>query len=303
MAEHTLSARPPNLHSRWDSSLAPVLTVDPGDTVVFETTDATGDQLAPTATVADLMAVDRDRTHTLTGPVAIHGAAPEDTLVVQILEIVPREWGLNYNRVGAGLLPEDFPRHDLRVLRWRNVEGGIAFGPGVRLPLRPFMGIYGVAPAAPGPHRTREPGPFGGNLDCRELGPGATLYLPVQVPGALFSTGDGHAVQGDGEVCVTAVEVGMQRVRLCFDVRPGERLPRPQAETPTHYVTFGLDTDLDVAAEQATRDMIAYLGRSRGLSAADAYGLCSCIVDLRITQAVNGVRGVHALLPKDIFVS
>lgn len=303
MAEHTLPARPPNLHWRWDNALPPALTIDPVDTVVFETTDATGGQLTPDATLADLLTVDRDRLHTITGPVAIRGASPGDTLVVHILEIVPREWGFNWNRPGAGLLADDFPAPSMRAFRWRNADGAIHFGPGIRLPLRPFMGIYGVAPAVPGAHRTREPGVFGGNLDCRHLGPGATLYLPVQVPGALFSTGDGHAVQGDGEVNVTAVETGMQRVRLRFELRAGERLPRPQAETPTHYLTFGLDEDLDVAAQQALRDMIAYLGRAHGLPPAEAYRLCSLIVDLHVTQAVNGVRGVHAMLPKGIFTA
>ncbi len=303
MAEHTLSAQPPNLHTRWDNSLPPVLAVDPGDTVVFETTCSTGGQLTPNSAVDDLAALDRGRVHTLTGPVAVRGAEPGDTLIVQVLEVVPREWGFNFTRPEAGLLSEDFPLHSLRVLHWRNADGSIPFAPGVRLPLRPFMGVCGVAPASPGAHRTRQPGAFGGNMDCRELGPGATLYLPVQVPGALFSTGDCHAVQGDGEVCVSALETAAHRARLRFDLRPGERLPRPRAETATHYITFGFDPDLGVAAQQAVRDMVAHLVRTRALSPIDAYALCSLIVDLRITQAVNGTRGVHAMLPKSIFAS
>ncbi|MBI3969087.1 MAG: acetamidase/formamidase family protein [Chloroflexi bacterium] len=300
---HHLSAQPPNLRNRWNNQYQPVLTIDPGDTVVFETLDASEDQLRLDFTAADVLTMDRGKSHCLTGPVAVRGADPGDVLAVHIEEIIPRTYGFNYSRPGAGGLPDDFAEPWIRALTWEPGATRVRFAPGIEIPLRPFLGVMGVAPAADGEFRTFAPGPHGGNLDNKELVAGATLYLPVWVPGALFATGDGHATQGDGEVSVTAIECGMERVQLRFELRKGGNLPRPQAETPTHFITMGLDEDLDEAARQALRDMIAYLGATRAMQPLEAYGFCSLAVDLRVTQIVNGVKGVHAMLPKSVFTS
>lgn len=312
MATHFLPARPEHLHTRWDRSLPPVLSVYPGDVVVLETVEGMGGQIDPATVAVQLDGLDRTRLHTLTGPVAVRGARPGDVLAITVLEIRPSEHGINYHRPGVGLLPDLFP--DSHLLHFRLDEDrrwaeAIAWSTGetqhplafpLHLPVRPFMGIYGVAPAEPGAHRTIPPGAHGGNLDCKELGPGATLYLPVQVEGALFSTGDGHASQGDGEVNVTGLEIAMERVVLQFDLRRDLDLTMPRAETPTHHITFGIDPDLDLAARQAVTEMVDHLGALYGLERNLAYALCSLSVDLHITQAVNGIRGVHALFPKAV---
>lgn len=302
MARHHLPAIAPNLHTRWDRSLPPALIVDPGDVVVFETTEGMGGQIRPGTTAADLDGIDRSRLHTLTGPVAVRGARPGDVLAVTVLELVPAVHGANYHRPGVGLLPEEFQQAHLRHFHLDAERRWTDFATGIRLPVRPFMGIYGVAPAQPGAHSTIPPGRHGGNLDCKELGVAAIIYLPVQVEGALFSTGDGHACQGDGEVNVTALEIAMERAEMRLDLAPGMGLDFPRAETPTHHICFGLGSDLESAVRMAVREMIVYLVEGRGLNRDDAYTLCSVAVDLRVTQVVNGVKGVHAMLPKSIFV-
>jgi acetamidase/formamidase len=240
----------------------------------------------------------------MTGPIYINGAEPGDTLEVRILEYkLNQDWGWNLILPLYGTLPEDFP--NLRRLHIPlDLEAMVAELPwGMKVPLSPFMGQLGVAPPPSyGRISSFEPREHGGNFDNKDLLPGATVYLPVWNEGALFSTGDGHAVQGHGEVCLTAIECGMIGTFELI-VRKDLRLKFPRAETPTHHMTMGLNEDLDDAAKQAVREMIALLGEIAGLSAEDAYTLCSIAVDLRVTETVGGNKGIHAMLPKSILNS
>jgi acetamidase/formamidase len=240
--------------------------------------------------------------HFMTGPVAIEGAQPGDVLEVEILEIrlrSPYAWMMI--EPGAGALPEEFPYLRKKLVRLDERNKTAEFAPGIRIPVRPFFGNLGVAPPE-GRLNSAPPGYHAGNLDNRHLVAGTRLYIPVQVPGALFAAGDGHAAQGDGEVCVTALETNLTGV-FRFTVRKDMKLRWPRAETPTHIITMGLDPSLDEAARRAAREMIDYLTTERGLSRDDAYMLTSAAVDLRVTQVVDGVKGVHAMLPKSIFGS
>jgi acetamidase/formamidase len=200
---------------------------------------------------------------------------------------------------GSGVLPEEFRRQRQKLVPLDQVNMVGEFAPGIRVPLRPFFGNVGVAPAT-GRAGSLQPSFIGGNLDNKWLVAGTKVYLPVQVPGALFETGDGHAAQGDGELCGTAIETNLTGV-FRFAVRKGMKLLAPRAETPTHVITMGFNESLDEAARLATREMVDYLSTERGLSRDDAYLLASVAVDLHVTQAVNGVKGVHAMLPKAIF--
>jgi acetamidase/formamidase len=239
--------------------------------------------------------------HILTGPVAITGAEPGDVLEVEILDVrLRQDWGYNLIRPLAGTLPDDF--HEPRLLNipldQTRMVGRLPWG--LDLPLAPFFGVMGVAPPpAWGRITSLIPRAMGGNLDNKELRPGAKLYLPVFVPGALFSCGDGHGVQGDGEVCVTAIETALQG-RFKLTLRRDLRLDYPRAETPTHYMTMAMDPDLDQCVVRALRDMIALLGEKRNLSREDAYTLCSLAADLRVTQTVNGSKGIHCMIAKTV---
>jgi acetamidase/formamidase len=223
-------------------------------------------------------------------------------LDVHILDIqLPVDWGYNVMRPLRGTLPEDFPF--FRALHFPiDKARGVAKTPwGIELPLTPFFGVMGNAPRASyGSVSTMAPREFGGNIDLKELTPGAVLSLPVFNEGALFSAGDGHGLQGDGEVNLAALEVCLDGT-FEFRLRKGAGLTFPRAETPTHWITFGFDEDLDDAAKQALREMIKLLGEKRGLAPVDAYALCSLAVDLRVTQLVDGNKGVHAMAPKSLF--
>lgn len=285
------------VHYDWDPDRAPVLYVDPGDEVVFETRSGEDGQLRPDSTAADLAGVDWRRLHALTGPVAVRGAEPGDVLAVDILSLVPDRWGFVMHRPGAGLL--DSPAPYLRTCAI-DVDGGVAwFGP-VRVPLHPMLGIMGVADTTR--LTTRIPGRHGGNLDCRRLTTGCTLLLPVRVPGALFSCGDGHAVQGDGEVCITGLETAMTaRLRFRLKKRAGWSLPR--LEDDEVVAVLGAGPDLETAAREALRDLVAALAAQLRLPEPDAYALASLVVDIEVNQLVNHhpggrVVGARASLPK-----
>ncbi len=237
--------------------------------------------------------------HILTGPVAVQGAEPGDVLQIDILEVgLRQDWGYNFINPLSGTLPTEFDRFHKTVLPLDG-DRGIATMPwGLELPLAPFFGVMGVAPpAAWGRISTIEPRVHGGNLDNKELVAGTTLYLPVFVEGALFSCGDGHGVQGDGEVCVTAIETALQG-RFRLTVRKDLDVTYPEAETPGHLITMGLHADLDRAVEIALRRMIAVVEREVGITRAEAYMLCSLAGDLRITQTVNREKGVHMMMAK-----
>jgi len=205
--------------------------------------------------------------------------------------------------LGVGGLPEDFPDGQIKTFKLDLKKMETAFAPGVVLPLKPFFGVMGVAPRIGEKRSSSIPDYFGGNLDNKELVAGTTLFLPVSVPGALFSAGDAHAVQGDGEVNITAIETAMREAVLQFSVRNDMKIERPMAETPTHWITMAFHTDLDEAAKIALRDAIQFLSASKGLSRGDAYALSSLAVDLRVTQIVDGNKGIHAMIPKAIFTT
>lgn len=308
---HRLAATPDTVHTGYyDNSLRPVLTVSSGDVVAIETMMLMDGKLQPTLSLDELVNLRLGyyarglSTHTMTGPVCVEGAEPGDVLEVRILRLVPYPFGVNFampGSTGAGTLPDEFHDGFARGFQWEPDAEEVSFGRGIRLPLKPFMGIMAVAPATPGSVNAVPPGPYGGNIDLKELVEGTTLYLPVFVPGALFSTGDAHALQGDGEVSTTALECSMKEAHFQFVVRKDMTLERPMAETPTHWITMGFHPDLDEAARIALRDAIEWLVRTRGLSRDDAYSLCSLAVDLRVTQLVDRDKGIHAMIPKAIF--
>lgn len=291
-----------------DQSFEPVLEIDDGDEVVFEIWGSWGDAVKPGMSFADIRTLRQAHTgkgpHTITGPVAVRGARPGMALKVDVLELLPCDHGYNLILPGdqtRGLLADEFPDGEIRHFALDPARMTTEFCPGLTLPLRPFLGIMGVAPAEAGPHISSRPGPFGGNIDCPDLVVGSTLYLPVWVDGARFYAGDAHAMQGCGEVTQTALETAMPRARLRIGVEPSLNIVRPRITTAEHFVTLGFDPDLREAARQATHDMVELISNDFGLSRSQAYSLCSLKVDLMITQAVNGNNGVHARLPREVF--
>ncbi len=296
-------------HLAWDNSLPPVETIQSGETVAFDLLDASCGQIGPDATVEDIGALDFSRLDQVNGPIYVKGAEPGDTLQVDFLDLQPAEWGWTAIIPGFGLLADEFPEPALKV--WRLVDGWAAFAPGVRIPLEPFCGEIGLAPGTPGALSTIPPYRHGGNMDTKHLTKGATLYLPVEAEGALFSLGDGHAAQGDGEVCGTAIETPM-RATVRLTVRKDMRVDGPRfltagplaarANTAPYYATDGIGPDLLEAARQAVRYMIEHLQEAHGLARADAYMLCSVAVDLKICEVVDAPNWVvGAFLPQSIF--
>ena len=310
--DHRLSDRDANIHSAWDNSLEPALTVEPGDVVRFECRDAVDRQIDVETTVDDVVDVSFDPVHPLTGPVYVDGASPGDVLEIELLEFQHKGWGYNVffpGEMDLGLLPEDFPDPGLYI--W-DLDGDVGhFVNGIEVPLDPFPGVIGVAPGEDGEHGTLPPRSVGGNVDIKHLTAGSTLYLPVACEGALFSTGDCHAAQGDGEVCVTGIEAPMF-VTARLNVRSGMSIDQPQFETshpftPTGvdepmYATSGVAPDLMEATKLAVRHMIDHLHDERGLTRAEAYILCSAAVDLKINEVVDAPNWVvSAYLPESIF--
>ena len=308
---HVLPSRPETIHwGFFDGGLEPVLTIDSGDRVVVESVSGNAEWMPPQASGFEVLPELQDihqrvkrgtGNHILTGPIFVRGAAVGDVLEVRILDIELRQnWGYNLFRAYGGTLPEDFPYYRIiHVALDRNSNMAI-LPSGLKVPMRPFFGQLAVAPPKSfGRQNSKEPREFGGNIDCKELTAGSTIYLPVWNEGALFSTGDGHAAQGDGEVNGTAIETALKGT-FEFRVRKdlGWRLPR--AETATHLITFGLDPDLDHAARQALREMIDWITALTGVSKEEAYSLSSFAVDLHVTQTVNNVKGVHAMIDRSI---
>lgn len=288
-----------------DRAYAPVLEIDDGDEVRLETWGLWGNAVTPRTTFDEILALRRAHAgkgpHSLTGPIAIRGARAGMLLAVEIVALEVGPHGFNLITApphSRGLLSTEFPQGEIRHFRLDREHMHTEFAAGMRLPLRPFLGIMGVAPAQAGVHISSIPGDFGGNIDCPDLVAGTTLFLPVWADGALFYAGDAHAMQGCGEVNQTALETTMQSARLRLSVSPRRRLERPHALTPLHLITMGFHADLREAAVQATSDMVSWLHREHGLTRSDAYVLCSLQADLLITQAVNGNNGVHARLPR-----
>jgi acetamidase/formamidase len=296
-------------HCRWDNSIAPLVTVEPGDVVELETKEASDKQIFPGCSIDILNNLDFSVIHPLTGPVAIVGAEPGDMLEVEVLDVRPRDWGWTAIIPGFGLLADEFPEPYLKV--WELQSDYTYFKPGIRIPLEPFCGVMGVALAEPGSLDTIPPRLNGGNIDIKQLVKGSKLFLPVLHPTALFSLGDAHAAQGDGEVCGTAIE-GPMIVTVRFGLHKGVSIPELQYSTPGsavekankkgYYVTTGHSPDLYVAAQKAVRNMISHLARHYDLTRHEAYALCSVTVDLRVSEIVDAPNWIiSAFLPLDIF--
>jgi acetamidase/formamidase len=217
------------------------------------------------------------------------------------MRVDPVDWGYNGSTPGTGALPDDFTEPSLRFFRFDRTRMTTEFMPGVEIPLGPFQGILGVQPPGDAVASAGPPGPFGGNMDLRELLEGTALYLPVFHPGGRLWTGDSHAAQGDGEVNLTAIETAMREVRVQYVLHKGVGLQWPMVDTPSHWISLGMDPDLDEACRIAIRQMIGFLGACLGMAPLDAYSLCSVAVTFRCTQVVDGYKGVHGMLAKDIF--
>ncbi|MBI2153505.1 MAG: acetamidase/formamidase family protein [Candidatus Rokubacteria bacterium] len=304
---HVLNPSPETIHwGHFDAKIPARLEVDSGDTVVVDTVSGWGDVIDVSLLRPDHLEIVTKMKpilgpHILTGPIAVRGALPGDVLEVRIQAIeLTVDWGWNIIRPLRGTLPEDFPNFERRTLPLdrKAMTTKLPWGP--TIPLRPFFGILATAPRPEyGMISSVEPREFGGNIDCREFDPGTSLFLPVFVPGANFSAGDGHAVQGDGEVCLTALETCLKGT-FELVLRKDMRLAMPRAITPTHYITFGLDLDLDDAAKQALRDMIAWLVQMGGWTPSEAYVFCSLACDLHVTQLVDGNKGIHAMVNRNL---
>jgi acetamidase/formamidase len=295
--DYELSDADENVHHVWDNSLDPVLTIEPGDVVRFECRDALDGQITEESTAEEMRDVSFDPVHPLTGPVSVEGAAPGDVLAVELLDFEHKGWGFTGflpGDMGFGLLPEDFEDPGLHI--WDLTDDVGHFVNDIEVPLDMFPGIIGTAPGAPGEHDTLPPRDTGGNMDVKQMTNGSTVYLPVECDGALFSTADCHAAQGDGEVCVTGVEAPMF-VTARFNLRPDMDIEQPHVDsdhpfTPTGHDepmhgTTGIAPDLMDATKKAVRHMIDYLEAERGLTRDEAYILCSAAVDLKISEVVD----------------
>lgn len=301
------------IHNTWNRDLKPALTVDRGDTVVFETPEITKGQITKNSTVTVMDTLDFSPIHQISGPVAVRGAEPGDTLVVKIDSVKPKDWGYSFVLPGFNLLKDDAAFQTPYLKIWDLTKGDRAeFKPGIVIPFEPFCGVMGLAPAEPGEHTTVPPRRVGGNLDIRQLIAGTTLYLPVEVSGGLFSCGDVHATQGDGEVCGTGIEME-SFVTITFDVIKGQNLPELQFtmagamtgswNTKGWHCTSAHGPDLWENTQNAIRYMIEWLKTNKGLTDHEALVLCSVCVDLKIAEVVDAPNWiVTAALPLGVFV-
>ena len=309
---HTFKITPDKAYNGMlESTISPVLTIDNGDTVIFNTVMLLEGKLRADMTIQELLALRKEvlgrgnGAYAFTGPFFIKGAEPGDVLEIRIKRIVPGDYGVNYiypDEMKLGGLPDGgFKEGAFRTLRYSTDKKTTEFKPGITLPLRPFLGTMALSPK-PGEKRPPAvPDYFAGNMDNKELVVGTKLFVPVNVPGALFMAADAHGLQGDGEVCITAAETYFKEVELQFIVRKDMKLERPMAESPTHWITMGFHQDLNEAMRIALRDAITFLSDSKGLSKEEAYSLCSLAVDFRVTQVVDGNKGIHGMIPKSIF--
>ena len=289
----------------FDNAQAPVLKIDSGDTVVFETMMHSHNAVVPGRTIEEIKKLRTDHPgrgpHTLTGPVYVNGAEPGDVLKVTLLKIVPRAYATNFNVPGMfGEFPSQYPDGQVKYLYLDMDRMETEFIPGVFIPLKPFPGTTGVARAQPGRYSSVPPGEFAGNMDIRDFSEGATLYVPVWVKGALLWTGDSHAAQGNGEVNLTAIETAYKEMAVNVSVLKDMKLDMPRIETPTHWITMGFDNDLNLAWNQALAQTIKFIGEQRKLSPADAGLVMASVSDCRVSQVVNIKKGVHCLTPKDL---
>ncbi|HLJ29996.1 MAG TPA: acetamidase/formamidase family protein [Candidatus Angelobacter sp.] len=300
----------------YDTTLAPILTVDSGDTISFPNTWSHFlNQMQPGVPIDKLAELRKSNPgrgpHSIIGPIAVNGAEPGDVLEVRYKRFRPFPWAAVFNNPGAlgtGLLAQDFPQGQIKYLDLDLKNMKTEFAPNIQVPLQPFQGTLGLAPPdgyypplSPGITSSVPPGPHGGNVDLRELTEGSALFIPVWKAGALLYTGDSHAVQGDGEISLTALETRMQEMRIQVVLHKQQNFNWPVAETPTHWITLGFDKDLNAAMTMAARNAIKFLAARAHLTELDAYALCSIAVSFRVTQVVDIVRGVHAMIPKSLF--
>ena len=307
---HTIHAG--HRHFGWNAANAPALTIAPGDTVELDVVDSAGGEITPATKVEDLAKLDRGVFAPLTGPVAVEGAEPDDALKITILGLTPSGWGWSAVTPRYGILPEQFPDSHLKIWHYdRSGARPAMYNDLVRVPLKPFPGIIGLAPGVKGTHPSLPPYPTGGNLDVRDLAAGTVFYLPVETPGGLLSIGDTHAAQGHGEVAGTALESPMS-IALKIELEKGAKLRGPQFTTSGpvarhldasgYHVTCGVSADLMEGARKAVMQMIDLLGRLHHLDAMDAYLLCSVCADLVINELVNKpVHVVSLYFPRIVF--
>ena len=303
--EHILPATLETTQWGWfNNAQPPVLTIDPGDTVVMETMMHSHNQVVPGTTIEQIKKTRTDfpgrGPHTLTGPIYVNGAEPGDVLSVHINKIVPRAYGANFNVPGMfGEFPNQFPDGQVRYMYLDLVKMKAEFTPGVVVPLRPFPGTTGVARAEPGQYSSVPPGRFAGNLDIREFVEGTTLYVPVFVKGALLWSGDSHAAQGNGEINLTALETAYKEFNITVNVIKGRTLEWPRIETPTHWLTVGYDQDLNKALDLLKAETSKFIAEQRKVSAADAEKLMMQNWDCRVSEVVNVVKGTYCFNAKD----
>ncbi|OAX81812.1 hypothetical protein ACJ72_03844 [Emergomyces africanus] len=308
-------------HVKWSKQIPPVHTINSGDIIHFDAIDGSNGQITKTSTKSVLSTFDFARADPAVGPVFVTGAEPGDVLQVEILELKTTDWGWTAIFPGFGLLADEFPEHALKVWHLDPDQPFALFKEGIQIPKRPFLGVMGVAPGRDGDFPMIPPMNTGGNIDCRYLTVGSNLYLPVQTPGALFSCGDGHIAQGDGEVCGTAIETSL-KATLRLSVHKNQPwITAPQFQTPPRpagiihdanqalpvdkgeYATMGIDPDLLEAARKATRNLIEWLVRNKGLTREEAYMLASVAGNLKITEIVDMPNYAVAMsLPLNIFV-
>ncbi|TXL65726.1 acetamidase [Cerasibacillus terrae] len=297
-------------HIGWDNSIKPIAEVDSGQTITYEIVEASGGQFHKNSTAEDVRNVDFSKLNPVAGPIYVKGAEPGDTLEVEMIDFRQLEWGWTAIVPGFGLLADDFPDPALKIIDLANRKKA-EFLHGIDVFVKPFPGTIGVAMKEPGKHSIVPPRHNGGNMDIRHLVKGTKLYLPVQVEGALFSIGDTHAAQGDGEVCGTAIEASMETT-IRFKLHKGKTIaepryeipgpPTPEADSMGYYVTTGHGQDLYKASQNAIRYMIEHIVNTYGVTDEEAYMLCSVAVDLRISEIVDAPNWlVSAFLPNSIF--
>lgn len=307
MTTHQIEPARETLHGTFSRDYPPILTIDSGDTVLFRTLNASWALEAPAFTKAQVRQFEprikgRDDGHALCGPIALRGARSGMTLEIGINEVRPGAWGWTGGGGWENAVNQRLGLVEQGVeLIWElNADAMIGKDQyGHVIALRPFMGVMGMPPDEPGLHSTIPPRMYGGNIDCKELVAGSTLYLPIAVPEALFSVGDGHAAQGDGEVSGVAIECPMERVNLTFHLRDDLRLTTPRAKTSTGWITFGFHKNLHEASLIALEAMLDLMGEQYQLPRPQALALASLVVNLHVTQIANGVLGIHAILPHE----
>ncbi|HEU5415596.1 MAG TPA: acetamidase/formamidase family protein [Candidatus Angelobacter sp.] len=300
----------------YDTNLQPIVTIDSGDTISYPNTWSHFlNQMEPGVSVDKLAQWRKDNPgkgpHSIIGPVAVKGAEPGDVLEVRYKRLQPDSWGAVFNNPGAlgtGLLPSDFSQGQVKYMDLNFKKMSAEFAPNIHVPLQPFQGTLGLAPPdgyfpplSPGVTSSVPPGPHAGNTDLREMAEGSTMFIPVWKAGALIYTGDSHAVQGDGEVCLCALETRMKEMRIQVFLHKQKNFAWPIAETSTHWIMLGLDKDLNNAMQMAARNAVKFVSSRAKISELDAYGLCSIAASFRVTQVVDIVRGVHAMIPKTLF--